>query len=406
MTAEFKSSGFSAVDKFFGGSDDNDNDNDKPDVEDTTKGNTATRSNLAVAAGKGRRRGGVGAALELERSTSHHQSTRGSFSSEGLAKQVLAVGRKRSRYTNDNDDDYGGDEAYNDHGIDDDNEGGGGRTAIARTKSRTKKPDYEPSKAAGTTTKATKKKLGKKERQRQKELADADADAIEVFAPVSEPKGSNGTDKNKTKNNDGAATEPFASDAAPETPKAATTAEHSKIASADSNPNSNSKPKKKRRKVRSRQKNIRKDHRSADEKPDHLIPGSGNYRGRPMTQATREKLNLPASNSSSNNNNNRKKRRFHKPGSSHGESNGDSLFVIDRSPETPSGDDLGVKLAIDEFLSGNGSGGGVSGGVSGGGDPTLGDSQTADSGKGTRKEGAAKESSSKSKKKKKRFKNL
>lgn len=50
--------------------------------------------------------------------------------------------------------------------------------------------------------------------------------------------------------------------------------------------------KRRRRKVRSRQKNIYKDHR--DVKPDHLTIGSVNYRGRPLTQETRQKLCLPS----------------------------------------------------------------------------------------------------------------
>ena len=51
--------------------------------------------------------------------------------------------------------------------------------------------------------------------------------------------------------------------------------------------------KRKRPKVRSRQKNIRKDNRS--NKPSHLIPGNGDYRGRPLTAETRKKLNMSES---------------------------------------------------------------------------------------------------------------
>jgi hypothetical protein len=50
--------------------------------------------------------------------------------------------------------------------------------------------------------------------------------------------------------------------------------------------------KKRRKKVRSRQKNIRKDHRT--EKPAHLqMHAAAEYRGRPLTPATRLVLNLP-----------------------------------------------------------------------------------------------------------------
>jgi hypothetical protein len=48
----------------------------------------------------------------------------------------------------------------------------------------------------------------------------------------------------------------------------------------------------KRKKVRSRQKNIYKDKR--EHKPEHLIPGSKNYKGKPITPETRKKLNLPS----------------------------------------------------------------------------------------------------------------
>ena len=50
------------------------------------------------------------------------------------------------------------------------------------------------------------------------------------------------------------------------------------------------KNKRKRRKVRSKQKNIYKDKR--EHKPEHLIPGSKNYKGKPMTAETRKKLGL------------------------------------------------------------------------------------------------------------------
>ena len=57
----------------------------------------------------------------------------------------------------------------------------------------------------------------------------------------------------------------------------------------------NPKPKRKRKKVRSRQKNIRKDHRSTEAKPAHLVAGGAEYRGRPLTTETRKKLGLDAS---------------------------------------------------------------------------------------------------------------
>jgi hypothetical protein len=54
--------------------------------------------------------------------------------------------------------------------------------------------------------------------------------------------------------------------------------------------NNNSTKKRYKKKVRSRQKNIRKDHRAESDRPQHLIvPGGG---GRPLTQATKQKLGL------------------------------------------------------------------------------------------------------------------
>lgn len=50
--------------------------------------------------------------------------------------------------------------------------------------------------------------------------------------------------------------------------------------------------KKKRKKIRSRQKNIRKDHRAENAKPSHLIVGTNEYCGRPMTKETRQKLGI------------------------------------------------------------------------------------------------------------------
>ena len=57
------------------------------------------------------------------------------------------------------------------------------------------------------------------------------------------------------------------------------------------NNNNNSTTKKRyKKKIRSRQKNIRKDHRSVSDRPPHLlIPGGG---GRPLTHATKQKLGL------------------------------------------------------------------------------------------------------------------
>ena len=54
----------------------------------------------------------------------------------------------------------------------------------------------------------------------------------------------------------------------------------------------------KKRKVRSKQKNIRKDSRPLSAKPEHLRLGNPRYSGRPLTQETRQRLDLPPSKTS------------------------------------------------------------------------------------------------------------
>lgn len=330
MTAEFDSSGFSAVDKFFG------NGTDKAAGHEKLTGTSST------AGSRGKRRGGVGESLK-----SNEQATK-SLSSDILAKKILNVGRKRGR-DNSNDDDeyeYEGD-GVDDHGVHDADEVDGGRTSIVE------KPKAIASKKTGGKDKDSKpkKKLGKKERERQKlaaknEVLDADANQ-EHNSAIPET-----TASNKEKEHDGI-----------------------KHAGSTERPST----KKKRRKVRSKQKNIYKDKRSVDEKPVHLIPGNSNFRGRPMTEATREKLNLPAPPPR-----NKHRNKFNN------KDTGDtsSLFTIDRNPDS-SGDDVGVTLAIDEFMS-NADEGDVEKGAS------LNES----------KDSGAKEKKKSSKKKKNRFKNL
>ena len=274
MAAEFDSSGFSAVDKFFGGG--------GTEREETKKVTT-------TAGNRGKRRGGVGASTK--------SSDTKTLSSDLLAKQVLTVGRKRSR-DDSVEDEYDG---VDDHGVHDADEADGGRTSIAPKKASSKTFDKPQ-------TSKPSKKLGRKERERQKQAAKAGGD---VNQKQEHPPPSNNTETTET-------------------------AEGADVVNRNNDP-SHPKPKKKRRKVRSRQKNIRKDNRSADEKPAHLIPGNRNYKGRPMTQATREKLNLPSP----------VKKPFRSKWNN--DEKADDLFVIDRDPDS-AGDDLGVKLAIDELM--------------------------------------------------------
>jgi len=289
MTAEFDSSGFSAVDKFFGNG-----------TENATGHKKLTGSFTADIRGK--RRGGVGV------NDKNNNSGTKQLSSDLLAKQILSVGRKRSR-DNSNEDssgEYEGDGA-DDHGVHDADERDVGRTSIVEMKTTNSKKTNRKDKKI-----KPKKKLGKKERERQKHAVND----IEV----SEADANHGHHQ----------TSGVATTETPTNGKTSDVAKHSESTERTT--------KRKRRKVRSRQKNIRKDNRSVDEKPAHLIPGNRNYQGRPMTQATRERLNLPP----------HKKKRINNTFNENQDGNS-SLFVIDRNPDS-NGHDVGVNLAIDEYM--------------------------------------------------------
>jgi len=310
MTAEFDSSGFSAVDKFFGNG-------AEGDTEKKLTGSSAIGINSA-ATGRSKRRGGVGT------SSSNNVDSAKQLSSDILAKQVLSVGRKRSR-DEDNNEFHEARDGVDDHGVEDGDEADGGRTTIVKKK-KTPKNTVVASASnnnnqPNNNNAKNKKKLGKKERLRQKQTVN-----IEVFEAVEQEQLTGDIVVTETTTNENTAA----------------------IAKTGGSPGSTKTStatypttKRKRRKVRSRQKNIRKDNRSADEKPAHLIRGNHNYQGRPMTQATREKLNLPPPNKSKHRTN------FSNQKTTSGDPS--SLFVIDRNPES-AGDDVGVKLAIDEFM--------------------------------------------------------
>lgn len=185
-----------------------------------------------------------------------------------LSQKLLRVGSKRSRAIDADDDNA---EIIGDDNDDDDDEAG--RTGISE---REKKMVVEPSQ---------KRKLGKKERKRLKQIQE-------------------GVTNKDNSNTD-------------------MTMENNLEAKEDNNyQEASSKKKQKRRKIRSRQKNIRKDNR--EEKPKHLIPGTTDYQGRPLTEETRSKLNLPSSSS--------KTRQY---------------FVVDKNPVGPG---EGVMLGVEDLL--------------------------------------------------------
>jgi len=323
MAAEFDVSGFSAVDKFFG--------NDETKNKSTISSSSATKEGHVVGSKGKRRRGGVGTSTDVD------DDSKKLLSSDALSKKILNVGRKR-RSREDNVDDDEEDENYidgGDHGVNDDDDEmiDGGRTNIVEKSTLSKKgksvagsSDKLTNDQAIVGSKIPKKKLGKKERQRQKQQEETSAAAatqVEVFEPVAENSAHEQDDETRDS-------------AAEDTKDSAGLITHNNT---EKYPGA----KKKRKKVRSRQKNIYKDNRTKDEKPAHLTRGNPNYQGRPMTEATREKLNLPPPT---------KKIRPSYNNSSKNQ-DGNTLFVIDRSPDSPvggGGDDVGVKLAIDDFM--------------------------------------------------------
>lgn len=289
MASEFDSSGFSAVNKYFGN-----------ETEKAAGHKKLTASSTADSRGK--RRGGVGI------NNTRNDTAADNIASGLLAKQILSVGRKRSRKnsTEDASEEYesGG---FDDHGVHDVDEADGGRTSIVEIKVIASKLRDSEDK-----TEKPKKKLGKKERERQKHAVN-----IEVFET--------NTNQEYHRASDVAMTETSSKGKAPGvTNRIESTGQTTK---------------RKRRKVRSRQKNIRKDNRSIDEKPAHLIAGNPGNRCRPLTQTTRERLNLPPPKP------NNYRHKFNKD-----TGNNSSFFMIDRNPDS-NGDDTGITLAIDEFMS-------------------------------------------------------
>jgi hypothetical protein len=197
---------------------------------------------------------------------------------KNIKKQILSVGKKRS-YVADygDDDDAGGlDNGYNSSS--DDEEEGRTTAVKERKKKKARQTDVTPvltdgdalvvEEANPTTTIASdtvttkskkKKKKGKKERA-QEQQPQAVQDVEDATATTTTP---NDTEQNTTTT----AVEP-------------------------GNTGSNNNTKRKRKKVRSKQKNIAKDNRTANEKPSHLVLGRADYSGRPMTQTTKDKLGI------------------------------------------------------------------------------------------------------------------
>jgi len=196
-------------------------------------------------------------------------------------KKILSVGKKKRGHGDDDDEDSA--VLVGDYGLDRDDDNGdedeGGRTSVVSERKRkvSRKnaaaaapsaiavdEGVPPSSEANGSKEKRKKKKGKKERVAERDstasgaLEDADnAPAEENNINESNQKVENGSNQPMT--------------ALTEVP----------------NKNNN---KRKRKKIRSRQKNIRKDTRAANDKPSHLVLGRSDYAGRPLTKATREIL--------------------------------------------------------------------------------------------------------------------
>ena len=189
---------------------------------------------------------------------------------KSIKKQILSVGKKRRHdniYDQEDDDDDAADNNYHESSSDEEE---GRTTAVKERKKKKITPvsvDTTSSEAVqgdvakNDTKSKKKKKKGKKERSQEKQSIQ---DGADLNAPA------DAVEKQE------------------ETTEVVTNTDESK----------KSNKKRKRPKVRSRQKNIAKDNRAANDKPSHLVPGRGNYAGRAMTQTTREKLGLGKSKSS------------------------------------------------------------------------------------------------------------
>ena len=183
-------------------------------------------------------------------------------------RQILSVGKKKEalRY-NDDDDELAVDDGYHSSSDEED-----GRTAAGKEKKRKAQSKVttkhsgmnadegivDVASSSGPTAHEKKKKSKKSKPSTEMELGAMGTDAADHLHVAKEFDA--GVDDNLIVNKD------------PQNEETAT--------------------KKKRKKIRSRQKNIRKDHRAENDKPSHLIVGTNEYCGRPMTKETRQKLGI------------------------------------------------------------------------------------------------------------------
>ena len=203
-------------------------------------------------------------------------------------KQILSIGKKRQRLHEDDEEHI--EAAVSDNSSSDDEEEG--RTSAVREKKRNTvlRPTHQPAApsaipnanvsndastdvAVGDSTSSKKKKKKKKGKKERAIESNTGADSSkDITKSVDAPKEEAETKEAK-----------IIADALSGSKDTATSINQ------DGENNNN---KRKRKKVRSRQKNIRKDNRAANNKPTHLVPGRSDYIGRPLTKETRKRLGL------------------------------------------------------------------------------------------------------------------
>lgn len=201
-------------------------------------------------------------------------------------KQILSIGKKRQRLHDEEDDeiDVSGGHEYNSSSDEEE-----GRTSAVKEKKRKVRPPVAtPTIAAasgltkdvtssvdvdavGTAPSSKKKKKKKKKGKKERSKENAEEAEVTTTTPAkdasTEDETKNGKENADSKSDD-----------------ITQTAEDAK----KNNPTT----KRKRPKVRSRQKNIRKDNRSANDRPTHLVLGRSEFSGRYMTQETKKKLGI------------------------------------------------------------------------------------------------------------------
>jgi hypothetical protein len=234
MSTEFNTSGFDAVSSFFG------------DAKETNQ--VEIKKNDLRKSTANKKRLGVGMKATKD------DKDIGAVESLAAKEKILSIGKKR-RYNDESDE--------ADHDADESSDDEGGRTSVVKDKTLQSNAITEVDIEMRKKPNKKKKKKGKKERMaekldesescNQKQIPQEIQDVVEYNLETEEATGDT-------------------SDAVYQ--------------------------KKKRRKTRSKQKNVRKDTRSSQEKPEHLRIGSKIYAGRALTQETRMRLNLPESRTS------------------------------------------------------------------------------------------------------------